>query len=196
MMPAGLRRKRAREQQRVCVDGNGLRRDVIGDAGLEDAGVVALGQRLDDVAATLERHRRVGFALPPSELRRMVRLADQARGAFEDLVVLASGVGYLGGQGLGALADLQQQASEMALWSAGYPTMTLICPEPTAYAVGQVLYLVEAAATLARATVGTAPNDLPGAQRLAYGLAGRPGYEAERDQAQRLASHREARYVV
>jgi hypothetical protein len=121
-MPAGFRRTRAREQQRVRVDGNGLMRDVIGDAGLDDAGVVALGQRLDDV--------------------------------------------------------------------------TLICPELTAYVVGQVVYLVEAAATLARATVGAVLDDRDDARRLAYGLAGRPGYEPERAEVQRLASRREARYVV
>jgi hypothetical protein len=84
----------------------------------------------------------------------------------------------------------------MALWSAGHPTVTLICPEITAYVVGQVVYLVEAAATLARATVGAVLDDRDDARRLAYGLAGRLGYEAERAEVQRLASRRQARYVV
>jgi len=58
------------------------------------------------------------------------------------------------------------------------------------------VYLVEAAATLAGAASGTALDDREDGRRLAYGLAGRPGYEAERAEVERWASRREARYVV
>jgi hypothetical protein len=39
-------------------------------------------------------------------------------------------------------------------------------------------------------------NGLRRAGRLAYRLAGRPGYEAERVDVQQLAARREARYVA
>jgi glucose-6-phosphate isomerase len=438
-MPGGFRRKRARDEQRVRVDGNGLMRGVIGEAGLADEDLAALGLRLDDRVASLERQRHSGFAVLPTakgELRRTVQLADQVRGSFEDLVVLGSGdlalgiraltsalaplgrgadtaapgvlrlhvadrpdpecfaallarldlrrtlfnvvsgsgdtlptmshflivrdrllrelgavayqqhvvvttaagdgplrqivndegfrdlslpsdvvddralltaaalfpaacagadvvdvvagaadmadrcrnqgdrmspahllatgrllagprgvsvltpvstslhdlatwierrwgrgvpaedalpdprpvvlllavqqlrqeleipkayqdlesVGYLGGQGLGALAALQDEAAEMALWSAGRATIALRCPTITAFVLGQVVYLVDAADALARPTSAAAGPEA--AAQLAYGLAGRPGYEAERAEVQRLAARREARYVV
>jgi glucose-6-phosphate isomerase len=112
--------------------------------------------------------------------------------AYQDI----ESVGYLGGQGLGALAALASEAAELALWSTGTPTMTLRCPEIDAHVAGQVCYLVEAAAAVARATCDAAPAERDGGERFAYGLVGRPGYEAERAEVQRLAARREARYVA
>ena len=107
--------------------------------------------------------------------------------AYQDL----DGVGYLGGQSLGTLADRREEAMELALWDAGVPTMTLQCPENGPSVFGQITYLVAAAATL----VGSAAS-VERSVRLAYGLAGRPGYESERAEAQRATARREARYVV
>lgn len=104
-------------------------------------------------------------------------------------------VGYLGGQSLAALARGEHEAVEMACWSAGAPTLTITCPTLTPDVLGQVVALTESAAALARPT-GEAPSDHTSTERLAFGIAGRPGYEAERAAVQRLTARREDRYVA
>lgn len=93
-MPGGFRRKRARDEQRVRVDGNGLRREVVGTQGLGDDELGALAERLDEQAAQLERQRRLGFAELPggkAELRKTLQLAEQVAQTATDVVVLGSG---------------------------------------------------------------------------------------------------------
>lgn len=111
--------------------------------------------------------------------------------AYQDL----ERVGYLGGQHLAALAASEREALEMACWRAGRPTITVTCPEVSAHVMGQLVALVEAAATAAHALGASDDADGP-ARRLAYGLVGRPGFEAERAEMQRLGARREDRYVA
>jgi hypothetical protein len=111
--------------------------------------------------------------------------------AYQDI----ESIGYLGGQHLGALVAHERAAIETALWRAGELTLTLLLPAITPYVMGQVVALTEAATLLARPTA-EATSDDAAAARLAYGLVGRPGYEAERATAQRLAARREDRYVA
>jgi glucose-6-phosphate isomerase len=101
-MAGGFGRKRAREQQRVRVDANGLRRDLIGDAGLDDAALLELARAVDEQVATLDRQRRWLPALPApkADVRKVEALAADARGAFADLVVIAPGDLALGIRGL------------------------------------------------------------------------------------------------
>ncbi len=104
-MPGGFRRRRARDEQRVRVDGNGLRRAVVGEAGLEDEELARRHARLDEHAQALERQRRAGFSTPPgakTDLRRAVQLADEVKGSVTDVVVLASGDLGLGIRALAA----------------------------------------------------------------------------------------------
>lgn len=105
-MAVGFKRKRWRDAQRVRVDLNGMMGDLIGEGGLADAEVAALGPRLAEVHEALLRQRRagtLGFADLPyerRELRRIVRLADAVRGEIEDLVVLGIGSAALGTRAL------------------------------------------------------------------------------------------------
>jgi glucose-6-phosphate isomerase len=110
---------------------------------------------------------------------------------YQDLESIA----YLGGQEHAALAAHHREALELARWRGGRPTLTLTCPAITAHALGQVVALVDAATTVGRA-LGTLPTVDDDVDRLAYGLAGRPGFEGERAEVQRLAARREARYVA
>ena len=111
--------------------------------------------------------------------------------AYQDL----DGVGYLGGQGLGTLADRREEAAELAHWNGGMPTLTLRCPDVLPHALGQLVHLVAAASTLVRGVTVASPID-EAAIRFAYGLANRPGYEAERAEAQRWTARREDRHVL
>jgi len=106
-------------------------------------------------------------------------------------------IGHLGGQRLATLGELEREGCELALWSVGRPTVTVVAPQVDEYAVGQIVWLVHTAAALARALAEPAADvAAPLAERFAWGLAGRPGYESERAEAQRLAGRKETRYVV
>ena len=135
-----------------------------------------------------------------SVARRPLTIVLAAAHAEDDLTIPAAyqdldSVGHLGGQSLAELGRHARAAVELAHWSAGVPTLTLECPAVTPHVLGQLVQLVETAAALARETdepdvVGVATT------RFTHGLAGRPGFEAERAEAQRLADKREGRYVV
>jgi glucose-6-phosphate isomerase len=111
--------------------------------------------------------------------------------AYQDL----ENIGYLGGQPLDALIAHERTADEIARWHAGELTLTLRLPAVTAHVIGQVVALVEAARILMRPTAEPAIGPDP-ATRLAYGLVGRPGFEAERAAAQRVLARREERWVA
>ena len=92
-MPGGFRRKRARENRRVRVDGNGLRREVVGAAGLGPDELAGLMTDLDARADQLERQRRVGWAVLPTsrgELRELMRLCGDVAEGFADVLLLTS----------------------------------------------------------------------------------------------------------
>jgi glucose-6-phosphate isomerase len=122
------------------------------------------------------------------------RVAIEVPRAYQDL----EGVSYLGGAELGELADLQEQVVESARWSEGRPTLTVLCPGISPFVIGQIAQLIAIGTALAQAVTG--PDDGSRgdatATGLAHGLAGRPGYEAARAEAQRWAAKREARYVL
>src|SRR5438034_346344 len=98
---------------------------------------------------------------------------------YQDL----EGVGYLGGHSLGELFNVEQRATELALAKRGRPSATLVLPAVNAFTLGQLLYLLETATVAVGALAGIDPFGQPGVEegkRLAYGLMGRPGFEANR----------------
>jgi glucose-6-phosphate isomerase len=115
--------------------------------------------------------------------------------SYEDLETIA----YLGGLGIGALGNLEQQATELALAKARRPSATLRCPRVRGFAVGQLVQLLETTAVVLADLLAVNPFDQPGLEegkQLAYGLAGRAGAEGRRAEVQRWAAKRESRYVV
>ena len=152
--------------------------------------------RLQGLGAWIERP---GERLPAVPLVLFLAVDEAADGGeipktFQDL----ESIGYLGGQPLGVLAELERQARELALWSIGRPTATLVCPQIDEYVVGQVVWLVQAAVAAARGLAETPPDVAAAsvAERFAWGLAGRAGFESERAEAQRRAGRKEARHVL
>jgi len=115
--------------------------------------------------------------------------------SYEDLET----VSYLGGNRLGALVNMEQQGTELALAKAGRPTSTIICPQVNAFVVGQLFYLLEMEAAIVGGLLKINAFDQPGVEegkQLTYGLAGRPGYEGKRADVQRWVAHKDARYIV
>ena len=114
---------------------------------------------------------------------------------YEDL----ESVAYLGGGGLGALVNMEQQATELALAKARRPSATIVCPRVRPFTLGQLLYLLETEAVIMADLLAVDPFTQPGldeGKQLAYGLAGRAGGEGRRAEVQRWVVRKEPRYVV
>jgi len=114
---------------------------------------------------------------------------------YQDL----EGVGYLGGHSLGELLNAEQRATELALAKRGRPSATLVLPAVNAFTLGQLLYLLEMATVAVGGLAGIDTFAQPGVEegkRLAYGLMGRPGFEAQRAEVEAWLARKDARFVV
>jgi glucose-6-phosphate isomerase len=115
--------------------------------------------------------------------------------SYEDLETVA----YLGGIGLGALVNMEQQATELALVKAKRPSSTIVCPRVHGFTMGQLVYLLETEAVILADLLSVDPFDQPGLEegkQLTYGLAGRTGAEARRAEMQRWVAKKDGRYVL
>lgn len=98
---------------------------------------------------------------------------------FED----QPGVAYLGGHSLGELMNVEKRGTEYALTANRRPNMTIRLPEVSAYTVGQLLYMLEAATAFAGGLYNVDAFDQPGVEfgkRYTYAMMGKPGSEGER----------------
>ncbi|HET6487787.1 MAG TPA: glucose-6-phosphate isomerase, partial [Spirochaetia bacterium] len=92
-------------------------------------------------------------------------------------------VSYLGGHTMNELIAAEELATEIALWKAGRPVTRIVFPEISAVSVGEYIHLLEVQTVAAGALFGIDPLDQPGVEegkQYAYGIMGRPGYEARR----------------
>ncbi len=108
-------------------------------------------------------------------------------------------VGYLGGRTLGELLNLEQRATEIALAARGRMTTTLHVPRVNAFAVGQVLFLLEVMTVLMAGLYRVDPFNQPGIEegkRLTYGMAGRHGYEEKRAEVDAWMQKKNPKYVL
>jgi glucose-6-phosphate isomerase len=114
---------------------------------------------------------------------------------YQDL----EGVGYLGGHSLPELLNAEQRATELALAKRGRPSATLSVPVVNAFTLGQILYLLETVTVATAALANIDPFGQPGVEegkRLAYGLMGRPGFEAGREEVEAWLARKDPRYVL
>jgi glucose-6-phosphate isomerase len=105
---------------------------------------------------------------------------------------------YLGGHSLNELLDLERQATAFNLMKAGRPSVTLKLPKINPFTVGQLIYLLEVATIAAAALFGVNPLDQPGVEggkQTTYGLLGRPGFEARKQEFADAPPNKE-KYVV
>jgi glucose-6-phosphate isomerase len=99
--------------------------------------------------------------------------------AFPELEAVA----YLGGHGLEELFQAEARATEAALIKEGRPLTSITFPAVDAAAVGEFFFWLEVETVAAGDLLGINPLDQPGVEegkQFAYGLLGRPGYEARR----------------
>lgn len=92
---------------------------------------------------------------------------------------------YLGGHSLGELLKVEKEATEAALTQRGRMNMTIELPRVDAHAIGELFFLMQIATVYAGGFYDVDPLDQPGVElgkQLTYGIMGRPGFEAQRDE--------------
>jgi len=90
-------------------------------------------------------------------------------------------LGYIGGHTFNELIEYERIATTLALTDAGRPNYTITLPEVTPYALGQLFHMLEVKTAISGELYGVNAFNQPGVEAgkaLAYGLMGRPGYEA------------------
>jgi len=90
------------------------------------------------------------------------------------------GLGYLSGHTLGALLNMEQRATELALAEAGRLTSVLTLKRLDEAAIGQLFHLSAVQTLVMGGLLGIDPLDQPGVEagkKMTYALAGRGGYE-------------------
>lgn len=104
--------------------------------------------------------------------------------AFEEV----EGMNYLIGHALSALIKAEEESTELALARVGKPNMTINIPKIDAYHMGQLFHFFEMATAFTGFLYGINPFNQPGVEEgknLTYGMMGRKGYEAEREEVER-----------
>lgn len=174
----------------------------LGKAETVDGHPVHCGQTPAAMLGATDQHSLLQLLLegPADKVVILVRVEDHGRElsiptAYGDL----DGVGYLGGNGLGGLLNMEQRATELALVQQQRPVMTLTVPQVNAFTLGQLFYLFEVAAVFAGGLHRINPLDQPGVERskrLTYGLAGRKGFEAFRAEVEAWQARKRAEYLL
>jgi glucose-6-phosphate isomerase len=94
-------------------------------------------------------------------------------------------LGYLGGRTLGELLDTERLATEAALARRGRMNLTLELPRVDAHSLGALFMLLQVATVYCGSFYGIDPMDQPGVElgkQLTYGIMGRKGHEAAREE--------------
>ena len=163
---------------------------------------VEWGQTPVRALGAADQHSQLQLYLEGPRDKVVVFLRVEDHGATVDLPTTyqdLEGVGYLGGHSLGELLNAEQRATELALAKRGRPSTTLVLPEVNAFTVGQILYLFEIATVAIGALAGIDPFGQPAVEEgksLAYGLMGRPGFEAGRDEVAAWLARKDPRFIL
>ena len=160
------------------------------------------GQTPQASVGATDQHSQLQLYLdgPPDKVVVFIRVEDHGReieipNAYGDL----EGVGYLSGKGLGALLNMEQRSTELALQKRGRMTLTLAVPQLNPFTLGQLFYLFEAATVFAAALHRVNSGDQPAAEegrRLTFGLAGRKGWEDRAEEVQQWLASKANRDIV
>ena len=107
-------------------------------------------------------------------------------------------LGFLGGVTHNRLIQVEQAATEYALYVAGKMNMTITLPEVNAYTIGQLLYMFEMATAFAGELMNINAFDQPGVEEgknATYAMFGRPGYEDKKKELE-AAPKKNEEYII
>jgi glucose-6-phosphate isomerase len=174
----------------------------LGKAVALDGRTVEWGQTPIRALGPVDQHSQLQLWLEGPRDKVLVFLRVEDHGATVDLPATyqdLESVAYLGGHSLAELLNAEQRATELALAKRGRPSITVTLPAVNAFTLGQVLYLLEMATVATGALANVDPFGQPGVEegkRLAYGLMGRGGFEARREEVEAWLARKDARYIL
>jgi glucose-6-phosphate isomerase len=123
---------------------------------------------------------------PPDKLITFLEVENfQHQLDLPDLFPELEDLSYLGGHTLNELFWVEKRATAFNLMKEGRPNVTLRLPAINAFTIGQLIYLLEVVTVAAAALFGVNPLDQPGVEgvkQTTFGLMGRPGFEAFRQE--------------
>ena len=100
---------------------------------------------------------------------------------------------------MGALLNLEQRATELALLKQQRPVITLTLPQINAFTLGQLFYLFEVAVVFAGGLYRINPFNQPGVEegkRLTYGQVGRKGFDDKRAEVEAHLARKRPDYML
>jgi glucose-6-phosphate isomerase len=174
----------------------------LGKAIALDGRTVEWGQTPVRALGPVDQHSQLQLWLEGPRDKVVVFLRVEDHGATVDLPATyqdLESVAYLGGHSLAELLNAEQRATELALAKRGRPSLTVTLPAVNAFTLGQLLYLLEMATVATGALANVDPFGQPAVEegkRLAYGLMGRAGFEAQREEVEAWVARKDARYVL
>jgi glucose-6-phosphate isomerase len=173
----------------------------LGKARRADGSPAGVGQTPVRAVGTTDQHSQLQLYMEGPQDKVVVfltvdRLATDLPipAAYGDLPAAA----YLGGRTMGELFAAEARGTEVALTKAGRATAAIRFPAVTPHALGQFFLLWELATAYAGGLYGVDAFDQPGVEaskQYAYGLLGRPGFEARRAEIEREPG-RPGRYTL
>lgn len=107
-------------------------------------------------------------------------------------------LGFLGGITQNELIQVEQMATEHALFKAGKMNMTITLPEVNEFTLGQVLYMFEVATGFAGELLNINAFDQPGVEEgknATYAFFGRPGYDKKKEELENKPK-KESKYII
>ncbi len=156
----------------------------------ESLGKLGMGSTPYPSIGTTDQHSQMQLWMdgPQDKVVTFIRVEDHGADVTIPRVFKDTGVAYLGGHSLGELFNAAEEATELALATAGRPNMTLRVPKVDAAHMGELFYFFEIATAYAGFLYGINPFNQPSVEmskNFTYGMMGRDGYEAQREEVER-----------
>ncbi|HYC57329.1 MAG TPA: glucose-6-phosphate isomerase [Candidatus Binatia bacterium] len=167
-----------------------------------DGTVVEVGQTPVRALGATDQHSQVQLYVegPRDKVVTFVRVATP----HHDLPIPSSPYGleeldYLSGHSMGALLNMEQRATELALAEAGRMTSLIEIEQVEESALGYLFHLLEVQTLVAGALLGIDALDQPGVEagkRLTFAMAGRQGYVADADRVRAMLERKRSELVL
>ena len=172
----------------------------LGKAKKRDGSVVHVGQTPIKALGTTDQHSQVQLYVegPYDKVVHFIRVEDYgARLGIPAADTGQDALDYLGGHSFEELINAEQEATALALASAGRPNCTHTLPEVNAFTMGELLYTLEMATAYSGELYDIDAFDQPGVEAgkvATYALLGRRGYESKRREIEQARSN--PKYVI
>lgn len=165
-----------------------------------DGGEVNVGPTPVKALGTTDQHSQVQLYMegPFDKVVSFLRVEHLDRSLAMVKLPGAPELDYLDGKTLNQLIANEQQATAVALARNGRPNCTLSLDSVSAETIGELIFLFEVQTVFSGGLYRVNPLDQPGVEegkKLTYGLMGRPGFEAIRDDLSRWQADVNRRFL-